>query len=376
MNKHTAPRDKESSGDFTSGMKRRTFLQLGAATALFGAARGYATVRPLRMLVLGGTLFLGPPLVEAAVAGGHQVTLFNRGVTNPDLFAGLEKLRGFRSSMTEDENLSALGRRHWDVVIDVWPNDPVIAESAAQRLADRTQHYIYVSSIGAYDSGDWARPNLTEDAPLAPWDSKQRPYNRGKAESERRLRAILADRLSIIRPGAIKGRRDDTPDLFAWLKRMMTRDRVLAPGDGRSPVEIVDVRDVADFMLLAAEHRLQGAFNVTGPEITFRDFLETCRSAVHSDSELVWVPQDFLERQGQQVWSRDYPYFAPATDRPDFYRVSNRKALASGLRTRSLRDTAEETLAWFGSLPNWHFVDPLPSARQDELLANWDRVQR
>jgi 2'-hydroxyisoflavone reductase len=338
-----------------------------------GPARALAAVKPKRILVLGGTLFLGPPFVEAAIANDHSVTLFNRGVTNPDLFPAVEKLRGYRSVDPDDQNLSALGRRRWDVVVDVWPNDPALAESAARRLADRTDHYVYISSIGAYDAQDWARPNLTEDAPLAPWNSDQRRYNRGKAESERRLSAIVGDKLTIVRPGAIKGRRDDTPDMYLWLKRLKDRDAVLAPGDGSTPVQIVDVRDVADFMLLAVDRGVHGVFNVTGKEITFRDFLETCRSASHSNAELVWVPQAFLEKQGQQDWRRDYPYFAPQTDKPNFYRISTQKARATGWETRPLRYTAMETLAYFATLENFRFEDPIPADKQAALLNAWRR---
>jgi 2'-hydroxyisoflavone reductase len=360
-------------------MLKRDFLKTSIAASLalaaFGPTRAHAVVKPKRILVLGGTLFLGPPFVEAAIANGHSITLFNRGVTNPELFPEVEKLRGYRSAHPDDENLSALGRRRWDVVVDVWPNDPALAESAARKLADRTDHYIYVSSIGAYDIEDWARPNLTEEAPLAPWNSNQRGYNRGKAESERRLSEIVGDKLMIVRPGAIKGRRDDTPDMYVWLKRLQDRDAVLAPGNGSTPVQIVDVRDVADFMLLAVDRSVHGVFNVTGKEVSFRDFLEACRSATHSSGEIVWVPQAFLEKQGPQDWHRDYPYFAPQSDKPNFFRISTQKARAAGWETRPLRYTAMESLAYFGGLENFQFHDPIPAPQQDALLTKWRQAQ-
>ena len=359
-------------------MLRRDLLKTSIAASLAFAAlrptRALGALKPKRILVLGGTLFLGPAFVESAIANGHSVTLFNRGVTNPELFPEVEKLRGYRSTIPDDQNLSALGRRRWDVVVDIWPNDPNLAESAARELADRTGQYIYVSSIGAYDGKDWVSPNLTEEAPLAPWDSDQRLYNRGKAESERRLAAIVGEKLTIVRPGAIKGRRDDTPDMYVWLKRLQDRDVVLAPGDGSTPVQIVDVRDVADFMLLAIELGAHGVFNVTGEQVSFRDFLKACRSATHSSGEIVWVPQTFLEKQGPQDWRRDYPYFAPQSDKPNFYRVSSRKARAAGWETRPLRYTAMETLAYFGGLTNFQFHDPIPAELQDTLLTKWRRA--
>jgi 2'-hydroxyisoflavone reductase len=141
-------------------MLRRDFLKTSIAASLTFVAlapiRALGAPKPKRILVLGGTFFLGPAFVESAIANGHSVTLFNRGVTNPELFPEVEKLRGYRSAVPDDQNLSALGRRRWDVVVDIWPNDPNLAESAARELADRTEHYIYVSSIGAYDGKDWA----------------------------------------------------------------------------------------------------------------------------------------------------------------------------------------------------------------------------
>src|SRR5690348_12634320 len=185
-------------------MDRRRFIRTGAlASAALGLRIPLGqNTSPKRILVLGGTLFLGPQVVEAAVTAGHEVTLFNRGITNPELFPRLEKLRGLRSVAAAEENWAALGRRDWDAVIDVWPNDPGLAESAARRLRDRTGHYLYVSSIAAYDAAGFTTPDLTEDGALVPWDSAARAYNRGKAESERRLHALAGTHLTIVRPGA------------------------------------------------------------------------------------------------------------------------------------------------------------------------------
>ena len=169
--------------------------------------------------VLGGTFFLGPALVDALLADGHTVTLFNRGVTNPELFPHIEKLRGFRSPDSNDHDLSAVSHRHFDVIIDVWPNDPAVVQSAAEFLKDRAPHYLYVSSIAAYDSKKFAKSDMKEAAPMEPWNGSGRTYNRDMAESERRLHHIIGERLTIVRPGPIKGRRDTTPDLLTWLLR-------------------------------------------------------------------------------------------------------------------------------------------------------------
>lgn len=333
-----------------------------------------------RILVLGGTFFLGPAFVEAALADGHAVTLFNRGVTNPDLFPFVEKLRGFRSAKSDDQSLSALGRRHWDVVIDVWPHDPALAESAAMLLKDRTDHYMYVSSISAYDTKDFIEPNVTEDAALAPWDGLASPYSRGKAESERRLRSIIGDKLTIVRPGPIKGRRDDTPDMLTWLRRVRAASRVLAPGDGSDPVELVDVRDVADFLVLALEESIYGTFNLTGKPMSFRQFLDGCKSAVHSDANVVWIPEAFLEKHGLYPQNgvdglSNFPLWRPVSA-GNFFRISSQKAFDAGWETRPLRYTAIDYLEYIASLAAYDFHDPLPLTRQEQVLELWhDRKQ-
>jgi 2'-hydroxyisoflavone reductase len=222
-------------------MHRRTFVRnclfVSARIALARKPCLVAATPPKRILVLGGTLFLGPAFVETALAGGHTVTLFNRGITN------------------------------------VWPHDPVVVESAAQLLKDRAKHYLYVSSIGAYAKENFTKPSLREDASLTKWDSDASFYNRGKAESERRLGRILGHKLTVVRPGPIKGVRDDTPDVLVWLKRLQKYSTVAAPGDGKSPVEIVDVKDVAEFLMLAIDRTLIGTFNLTGRPMSFLEFL-------------------------------------------------------------------------------------------------------
>jgi 2'-hydroxyisoflavone reductase len=195
-------------------MQRRSFLKnafyASAMAAVSGKIPLLAETTPKNILVLGGTFFLGPAVVEAALADGHTVTLFNRGVTNPELFPYVEKLRGFRNANPDDQNLSALGRRHWDVVIDVWPSDPALAESAAKMLAPRTNHYLYVSSIGAYESVN--KPGLEEGHPIQSWSSAKGGYGPDKAESERRLHPIIGQRLTIVRPGPIKGARGQSSE--------------------------------------------------------------------------------------------------------------------------------------------------------------------
>jgi 2'-hydroxyisoflavone reductase len=365
-------------------MLRRQFIAKSfraAATAAISTSLLRAETTSKSILVLGGTFFLGPAIVEAAMADGHKVTLLNRGVTNPGLFPYVEKLRGFRSPNSDDQNISALGQRHWDVVIDVWPYEPVLVESAARRLKDRTKHYLYVSSVGAYDTKDFSQPNVSEDGATVPWaivprESTGDAYDRGKAESERRLRAIIGERLTVVRPGPIKGIRDDTPDILIWLRRMQQNSTVIAPGDGSDPVEIVDVNDVAEFLMLAIDRPLYGTFNVTGRPMSFRSFLDDCRSATHSNAELVWITEAFLRNQGlvlqgQANWLRPFPYWKPDPSWANFSRISSAKAYDAGWQTRPFRNTAIDYLAYIASLPAYVFQDTLSPERHAEVLNLW-----
>ncbi len=363
-------------------MLRRRFLKYSlCASTMMGAGKLplFAETQSKRILLLGGSYFLGPALVEAATADGHTVTIFNRGVTNPELFPHVEKLRGFRSSSAEDQNFSALGQRHWDAVIDVWPNDPALAESAARLLKDRTKHYLYVSSISAYDRKVFEQKTVSEDSPLAVWDGSAGFYSRGKAESERRLHAIVGDKLTIVRPGGIKGVRDDTPDMLIWLRRFQKQHSVIAPGSGTFPVAIVDVKDVADFLITAIDRSLYGTFNLGGRSMPFRTFLEGCMSAAHSDAELVWIPEKFLREQGvfpQNVsnWLLNFPYCRTDSGILDGEikgQINSQKAFDLGWETRPLRDTAFDCLEYFANLNDYIFHDTLPAARQEEILKVW-----
>ncbi len=364
-------------------MDRRDFIKRSfVSTAALCSSRfslwPLASATPKRVLILGGTLFLGPAVVEAAVAKGHTVTLFNRGITNPDLFPHLEKLRGFRSNDSGDQDLSSLARRHFDVVVDVWPNDPAIVALAAEFLKDRTSHYLYVSSVAAYDDKEFTRPGIDENAPLEPWDGTGRKYNRGKAESERRLHAIFGEQLTIVRPGPIKGDRDSTPDLFTWLTRAQNGGRHIAPGSGSDPVEMVDVKDVARFLVLAIDQSIYGTFNLTGRAMTFREFLNACKAVTRSDAEFVWVPQDFLHQHQLETdfalhsFAGNFPLWRPVGANPGLFQISSEKAFSAGWRTRPFEETALDCLTYFrsqGETLDW--TDYLSADKEKQVLDAW-----
>jgi 2'-hydroxyisoflavone reductase len=312
------------------------------------------------------------------MADGHTITLFNRGVTSAELFPKVEKLKGFRSANPNDQDLSALSHRQFDAVIDVWPNDPDIVASAAQFMKDRTQHYLFVSSVGAYDHQYFGKPDLiTEDTPLQPWDAAGRPYNRNKAESERRLHKIIGERLTIIRPGPIKGHRDDDAGgLLTWLLRAQDGGEHIGPGDGKSPVQLVDVKDVARFLALAIDHALYGTFNTTGNSFVFRDFLEACNKATRSQAAFTWIPQDFLHEHGLEsdavlhTFVGNFPLWEPDPNYQGLYRCSSAKAFAAGWHTRPFEETAFDCLNDFyaGLSPRPNYLAP---ATEKAVLEAW-----
>jgi nucleoside-diphosphate-sugar epimerase len=365
-------------------MNRRRFIRTSAASSLAVLlSRGlipnaFARV-PKKILVFGGTDFLGPAVVEALMNDGHAVTILNRGVTNPELLPRVEKLRGFRSADPNDQDLSALAHRRFDVVIDVWANDPDVVGSAAEFLKERTNHYLFVSSIGAYDHQYFAKPDLiTEDTPLTPWGAPGRPYNRNKAESERRLHKIIGERLTIVRPGPIVGHRDDGGGLLTWLLRAQDGEEHIGPGDGTSPVQLVDVKDVARFLALAIAQPLYGTFNTTGNSFAFRDFLQACNKATKSQATFTWIPQDFLHEHGLDsndvlhTFDGNFPLWEPDPKYQSFHRVSSAKAFAAGWHIRPFEETSFDCLSDFNSglsqRPNY-----LTPAREKEVLEAWKR---
>ena len=218
----------------------------------------------LKLLILGGTNYLGPAIVEAALAEGHEITLFNRGKTNPNLFPRVEKLRGDRSLASE--NLSALeNQRRWDYVIDTWPADPRMVERTTKLLKNRVRGYAFTSSIAVY--ADKTKPGITEEAPLhqvAEFEQGM-SYYQSKVLCEEVVRKSFPHNHLITRPPGIHGKRDESWTLVYWLWRVRQGGDVLAPGDGTDPIQYVEVNDVARFTIKALSSNQMGIFNTIGP---------------------------------------------------------------------------------------------------------------
>lgn len=328
-------------------LTRRHFGLGALALSAACTARVPAGPRKLKLLVLGGTSFLGPQIVEAAVRNGHQVTLFNRGKTNPGMFPKLQQLRGDRDP--KSENLAALqGDRRWDAVIDVWPADYNMSQRTGELLKTRVGRYVYVSSISAYTrlTGN----DEDESYPLITSSPDPTEYGYSKAETERRLSAIYRDRFVSVRPTSILGWRDTGDALPFWAVRMQRGGDVLAPGDGTDPVQFVDVKDVGGAIIRIAEKGMAGPCNLVGPArpMTFREFLDRQNKALGNRARLVWIPDDFLVAQGFKEY-QNFPLYRPLsrTVRPGFERVSNAHSLAAGITFRPLEQTVADALRWF-----------------------------
>lgn len=338
-----------------------------------------------RILILGGTAFLGPQLVEAARARGHTVTLFNRGKTRPQLFPDVEKLQGDRDP-NKGEGLKALEGRTWDAVIDTSGYVPRLVRASARLLAPHVGQYVFISSISVYK--DMSRPGLDETAPVATTSEPDNEtiggenYGALKALCEQEAEAAFPGRTTNIRPGLIVGPEDPTQRFTYWPERVARGGEVLAPGDGSDPVQFIDVRDLAEWTLLALDNRDVGVFNATGPTrpLTVREMLEACKQASQSDATFTWADATFLEQHKVSGWS-DLPVWVPSTgDSAGMGRVSNARALARGLKFRPVVDTARDTLTWFQALTaaqqeQLRKRGGLSPEREREVLAAWHQRQ-
>ena len=298
----------------------------------------------MRLLVLGGTKFLGRAAVDAALTAGHEVTLANRGETSPGLFPEAEHLR-----VDLADNLATLGGREWDAVVDTDPTQlPRHTRLRAEALRDGVGHYVFVSTNSVY--ADPALP-VHEDSPmLEPPDQEPESfdpelYGGLKVGSERAVRDVLGDRCTIARAGLIVGPHDPTERFTYWPRRLAEGGDVLAPGDPDAPVQFIDVRDLGAWLVRAAETGARGVFNASGPTRTLGETLETVRAALGSDARLVWTDEQRILDAGVQPWM-ELPLWLPGTEADGLMRADISPALAAGLTFRPLEETARDTLSW------------------------------
>jgi len=324
----------------------------------------------MRLLVLGGTVFLGRHLVAEALERGYQVTLFHRGQHNPELFPAAERIRGDRTL-----DLSALRGREFDAVVDTCGYVPRHVAAAAQLLADSVGHYTFISTCSVYAA---PQPGADEDAPVGVLTDPTQEQVTGETYGplkflcEQAAFQAMPGRVLVLRPGLIVGPHDPSDRFTYWVHRIAQGDEVLAPGRPERPVQLIDARDLAAWILDLIEGRVTGSFNATGPNypLTMQAVLHTCRSVSGSDAAFTWVPEAFLLAHGVVPWS-ELPLWIPEGG-PALLELSIGKALAAGLRCRPLGATVGDTLAWDRTLPpDAPRHAGLAGEREAELLALW-----
>ncbi len=330
----------------------------------------------MNILILGGTVFLGRALAEAALARGYQLTLFNRGLSNPDLFPQVEKLHGDRML-----DLSPLAGRKWDAAIDTSGYVPSVVRMSAEALKDSVEHYTFISSLSVY--ADPSQIGIDENGKLAtmPDESVQEvtgeTYGPLKVLCERSAEEILPGRTLIPRPGLIVGPHDPTDRFTYWPHRIAQGGEVLAPGRPERGVQFIDVRDLAGWILDMAAARKTGIYNANGPEypLPMRELLETCRTVGRSDARFTWVSEAFLLSHNVSPWT-EMSLWIPESD-PDsagFFAFDSRKAITAGLRFRPVAETVRDTLEWDVTRPSGHpWRAGISSQREQELLEAWHR---
>lgn len=331
----------------------------------------------MKILVLGGTVFLGRGIVEAAVAQGHEVTLFNRG-TNPQVFPQVEQLLGDR-----DGNLTALEGRQWDVVIDTCGYVPRLVRYTAELLRDVVQQYIFISTVSVY--ADTGLIGLHEESELGrtladPTSEKVTGESYGplKVLCEELVTEIYGPgRSLILRPGLIVGPHDPTDRFTYWPYRLAHQSQTLIPGRPERPIQFIDVRDIGDFTIHALTQKLSGVYNLVGPAapLPMGELVAICQKSFDHPAEPIWMPEQFLLEQGVEPWSQ-LPFWFPEDDpeRRGLFQVSNAKAVAAGLTFRPVAQTVQDTLAWANTRSKEHvWRVGLTPEREKELITLWKK---
>jgi 2'-hydroxyisoflavone reductase len=300
----------------------------------------------MKLLILGGTKFLGRAAAEEALGVGHEVTLANRGETNGELFPEAERLQ---VDLTGD--LDALRGRTWNAAIDLDPTQlPRHTRRRAELLRDAVGHYVFTSTISVY--ADPSQPPAEDSSILEPPDPEPEEFDPSlygalKTGSERAVQEVFGERSAIVRPGLIAGPHDPTDRFTYWPRRLAEGGAVLAPGSPDAAVQLVDARDLGAWMVRLAERRVGGVFNGTGPAqpLTLGETLERVAAAVGGNAKLVWTDEQRILDAGVTPWS-ELPLWVPGEEWSGLMRADVSRAVAAGLSFRPLEETARDTLAW------------------------------
>lgn len=326
----------------------------------------------MKLLILGGTRFLGRHLAEQALAAGHQVTLMHRGKSGPDLFPQAEHLIADRN-----DDLAVLAGGTWDACIDTSAYVPRHVRHVATQLVSRVGQYQLVSSISVYDDNGYsAEAGPNESSALAQLADPTveaitgETYGGLKVLCEEAAQQAYGARCLVSRPGLIVGPHDPTGRFTWWPQRLQRGGEVLAPGDPATPVQFIDVRDAAAWMLRQAEQGTAGVFNLVGPgqPLTMGGLLQAARDTLNPAAQLCWVDEAWLLAQGVQPWS-DLPVWLPRAQ-AGMHRTDIRRALDTGYRSRPLAQTLADTAQWAAGRTAPAGVGLAPE-RESALLTAW-----
>jgi 2'-hydroxyisoflavone reductase len=339
----------------------------------------------MKLLILGGTQFVGRHMVERAIARGHEVTLFNRGSKNP--FPNLETIIGNRDPQIDD-GLTALEKavntgQTWDAVIDVNGYVPRIVRASGELLKTAVKQYVFISSVSVY--ANLSQPGADETAAVIELEDQSTEeigpnYGGLKILCERVVEELFSSRSTVIRPGLVVGPHDHTDRFTYWPVRVAKGGEIIAPDKPETPVQFVDARDLADFTVHATEVNLHGIFHATGPIITMGTILETCKTVASSNSNVHYLEGKFLLEQGVKPWMGPNSLPLWTGNDPDeagFLQINVNKALEAGLKIRALEQTVRDTLAWAQTRgSDYEWKSGLTAARETELLELFGTYQQ
>ncbi|MFZ0129133.1 MAG: NAD-dependent epimerase/dehydratase family protein [Candidatus Dormiibacterota bacterium] len=329
---------------------------------------------PRKVLVLGGTDFVGPALVDAALARGDDVTIFHRGQTG----AAPRGVRAVHGDRTNPADLDVLTREHWDMVVDAWSLGPRVVLDSARRLEAHADRYVYISTVSVYvetHEGVLSEASPTVDARP---DADATDYAADKRGAELAIESVFGAQRSVFaRPGLILGPRENIGRLPWWLRRVAAGGTVLAPGPQEVAIQYIDARDLAAF---AVETALNGAVNVLSRpgHTTMSELLALCREVTGSTASFTWVDAEFLLANDVAPWTELPIWVPPIGDMAGFYTCDSSLALRSGLVCRPARDTVRDTWSWLREHPGWEQTVRanrsrvgIAPEREAALLAAW-----
>ncbi|HEY0429630.1 MAG TPA: NAD-dependent epimerase/dehydratase family protein [Pyrinomonadaceae bacterium] len=339
----------------------------------------------MKILIIGGTKFLGRHLIASAQARGHDVTLFNRGKHSTENFEGVEQIHGDRN-----RDLDKLSGQSWDACIDTCGYLPQTVKASAEALKNSVNRYVFISSISAYKS--FPEVDFDEAAPVAELDEEQRNrfgeidpkgeitvavlgemYGALKVLCERAAEKAMPGKVLLVRPGLIVGSFDPTDRFTYWVMRTAGGGETLAPGTPTRFVQFIDARDLADWIVKAVENVETGTFNAAGKplDLTMEKMLAEIKKTCRSDAEFTWVDEDFLNREKVGAWG-EMPLYLPESDKESqgFLSANIDKALQTGLEFRPLSDTIQDVLNWRKTKTD-ELKAGISGEREKELLKKW-----